>query len=177
MNYKFVLAIIAAANFFLVPTSKAESIFLGVGSGTLKTNAELQSVQITSHNGLLDEYLKSMSLRTHVEWSIFGMRGKGVSANQVGVIGVSPVLRYFDARQQAFVEAGLGAYYFSERMLNQDDGVGTRFDFGSLVGFGTIVGTNRNVEVGYRLLHFSNAGMTNFNPGVNFHQVRLGYRF
>ena len=177
MNYKFVLAIIAAASFFLAPISKAETIFLGVGSGTLRTNAELLSVQITSHKGLLDEHLKSMSLRTHVEWSIFGMRGKGVSPTKVGVIGASPVLRHFGARQQAFVEAGLGAYYFSERMLNQDDGVGTGLEFGSLVGFGTIVGTNRNVEIGYRLLHFSNAGMSNFNPGVNFHQVRLGYRF
>ena len=177
MQYKYLLAAFTATSFFNAPPSRAEVVLLGVGSGALTTNAEFVSVQITSHTGLLGKHLNLIGLSAHVEYSIFGIRGKGFDSNDVAVIGVSPVLRYFDSRESNFLETGLGAYHFSKHMLNLDDGVGTSFEFGSLVGFGTIVGTNRNVEIGYRLLHFSNAGMTNFNPGVNFHQVRLGYRF
>lgn len=177
MRNKYLLAAVMAASFFLTSPSKAETILLGFGSGALTTDAKLLSLQITSHTGLLSQQLDPLGFRAHIEWSVFGLRGQGSNSNDVAVIGVSPVLRYAVTADSPFIEAGLGAYHFSKHMLNQNDGVGTSFEFGSFGGFGAIVGANRNVEIGYRFLHFSNAGMSSFNPGVNFHQVRLGYRF
>lgn len=177
MKHNYLLAAVMAASFFLAQLSKAETVLLGIGSGAFNTNADLASVQVTSHTGLLNKHLDPLGLRAHVEWSAFGMRGNGINSNDIGVIGVSPVVRYSAGREAPFIEAGLGAYHFSKHMLNQDDGVGTSFEFGSFVGFGAVVGGDQNIEIGYRFLHFSNAGMSSFNPGVNFHQVRLGYRF
>jgi len=177
MQHKYLLAALTAVSFFNAPFLRAEAVLLGVGSGALITNAELVSVQITSHTGLLGKYLNPIGLSAHAEYSIFGIRGRGFDSNDVAVIGVSPVLRYFDSRESSFLETGLGAYHFSKHMLNRDDGVGTSFEFGSFVGIGAILGHAQNVEVGYRFLHFSNAGISSFNPGVNFNQVRFGYRF
>ena len=176
-QHKSVTAAFAAVSFFLFSPSKAETVHLGVGSGALTTNGWLVSAQFTSHTGLLSDILTPVRLFARIEWSVFGARGKGTDSNDLGVFGVSPVLRYFSEHRSLFIEAGLGAYQFSKHMLNRDDGVGTSFEFGSFLGLGAMLGPVRKVEVGYRILHFSNAGMSSFNPGVNFYQVRIGYRY
>jgi len=155
----------------------SEFVYLGGGVGALNTDAKFVSLQITSHSENIKNYLAPYGLQGQFEWSLFGVRGDGLDSNDVAIIGFSPVLRFVPKNTKSFFEFGIGPYLFSERMLNKDNGVGTAFEFGSLAGFGLRLGENSNAELGYRIMHFSNAGMTSFNPGVNIHQIRFGYRF
>jgi lipid A 3-O-deacylase len=54
----------------------------------------------------------------------------------------------------------------------------TRWNFYDMVGVGhTYGGPQERHEVGLRLVHTSNAGIKNPNPGENFLQLRYAYRF
>lgn len=60
---------------------------------------------------------------------------------------------------------------------NQPDASGLNFlfDFGGGVRWNA--SRRRVVSVGYRFLHISNAGTTNFNPGVDNNVLYVGYSF
>ena len=45
------------------------------------------------------------------------------------------------------------------------------------IGFGWTFGDKNRYEIGYRLQHLSNAGLSDPNDGINFHQIRFGYNY
>ena len=166
-----------ALSLCLAAPAKAEYVYLGVGSGVIDTEAKLASLQVSSHADAMTSLLSSYGLKGRLEWSLFAMEGKGASTKRSSVFGITPVARYAPKNGAFFLEIGLGPYWFDERMLSESEGVGTKFNFGSLLGLGLGFGEKSEFEIGYRLMHFSNAGMSSYNPGVNIHQIRLGARF
>jgi hypothetical protein len=54
-------------------------------------------------------------------------------------------------------------------------GLNFLFDLGG--GIRWNMGPRRAISVGYRFLHISNAGTTNFNPGVDNNVIYVGYSF
>ena len=62
-------------------------------------------------------------------------------------------------------------------MIEQIKGLGGKFRFGDLIGFGGLLGAKDRFEVGYGFQHLSNAGISDPNDGINFHQIRLGYNY
>lgn len=95
-------------------------------------------------------------------------------------LGVTPTLRLeprFSASGHIpFAEVGLGPYWVS-RSVPYDRRLSTAFQFGSFVGFGLHLGPRNRYEIGYKFFHLSNGGIQKPNGGLNFHVLRLGFRF
>ena len=95
--------------------------------------------------------------------------------NQSGVmLGLTPVLQYeYRSAYRPYVEFGIGARYLSDTHLADYD-KSTQFQFGDLMGFGVSL---RDLQVGFRFLHISNAGIETPNPGTNYYSIKLDYAF
>ena len=121
------------------------------------------------------------------DWSLGGYweadvsywKGDDPGGNSIGGVGITPVFRYgSDAGDIApYIEAGVGMHLFSSVRLNDQKKMGTAFEFGDHIGFGFRFGEGRRYDLGYRYQHYSNAGISENNGGVNFHQIRLKYGF
>lgn len=98
--------------------------------------------------------------------------GKDASLNMVGL---TVILRHA-VGARVYIEAGLGVRLLSQTHLATKD-LSTSFQFSPTLGAGLRFGARRQWEVGYRLLHVSNANIRTPNPGMNFNVLRLGYRF
>lgn len=92
-------------------------------------------------------------------------------------IGVTPVVRWRPSAAASWhVEAGIGAHWLSEKYRTDRREFSTRFQFGDLIGVGWQFGARRQWEVGYRFIHYSNAGIERPNPGENFHVLMFRAR-
>ncbi len=95
-------------------------------------------------------------------------------------IGITPVFRFQKKASggsiQPYIEGGIGAHLLSDSRINDKD-MSTSFQFGDHVGLGVVFGEKQEWDLSYRLQHFSNAGLDTPNPGINFHQLRVSYRF
>lgn len=105
-----------------------------------------------------------------------------IAAHAVYGFGVTPIgfTAHF-ARQRAvhpFVEARGGIIASTEPIpINAPDATGLNFlfDFGGGLQWET--GERHAVEFGYKFLHISNAGTTDFNPGVDNNIFYAGFSF
>ena len=105
--------------------------------------------------------------------------GQGGLNDSLADIGFTPVFRFQSNASsgiQPYVEGGIGAHLLSESQINSKD-MSTSFQFGDHIGAGLRFGNKLEWDLGYRYQHFSNAGIKKPNPGINFHQIRLGYHF
>lgn len=95
-------------------------------------------------------------------------------------LGLTPTLRLepgFSTRGHIpFAEVGLGPYWVS-RSVPYDRRLSTAFQFGSFAGVGLHLGPRHSYEIGYKFFHLSNGGIRKPNGGLNFHVLRLGFRF
>lgn len=111
------------------------------------------------------------------EWHAPSLIGGGRSSyTQLGVI---PTLRYrLDGGQSRwFADAGLGLTYLDKIYSTPDRSFSSRFQFSEVLGVGRIFGAQGQYELGLRFQHFSNAGITEPNPGENFVQLRFVAKF
>jgi len=114
----------------------------------------------------------------HLETSVSNIDGRLSGANEGIVVGgITPVFRFDHPNSPGYVEAGVGITYFSEKKIHNSKYVGTHFEFGDIFGFGLRFGQVKQHEIGYRVVHYSNAGISKNNPGIDFHQVRLRIGF
>jgi lipid A 3-O-deacylase len=88
-------------------------------------------------------------------------------------LSFSPVFVYEFAGDsiKPYLEAGIGVAAFSNTKIESND-LGAVFQFEDRVGFGLRFGAGQ--EVGFRVLHYSNAGMQHHNDGVE--SYALHYR-
>jgi hypothetical protein len=84
-------------------------------------------------------------------------------------IGVTPVFRF--ERAAFYVEGGIGAHLVQARISAQRT-FSTALQFGSHGGIGIHSG---KFDVGVRVQHLSNGGVSSPNPGINFVLVRVHY--
>jgi hypothetical protein len=75
-----------------------------------------------------------------------------------------------------YVELGIGISWVSHREIGGRE-LGTPFLFEDRLNFGIRFGENKQYDLSYRLVHFSNAYMGPCNHGMNLHMVALGYWF
>ena len=152
------------------------TLALTVGSGT---DADIYGVSLITNTGFYKAELgNSLLVNAHIETAVSNVDGKKSGANKgVVIAGVTPVIRLVPKGSPGYFEAGIGLNYFSEKDINAEKRVGTHFEFGDFIGFGFAFGERQRAEIGYRFLHYSNAGISKHNPGLDFHQVRLSYSF
>ena len=88
-------------------------------------------------------------------------------------LGYTPVLRWWSSGQPGgfFLEGGIGVNVISPRFRTVEKTVGSNFTFGDHLGAGWRSGGG--MEVSLRFQHFSNGGLADPNPAVDFVQLRL----
>jgi lipid A 3-O-deacylase len=94
-------------------------------------------------------------------------------------VGIVPVLR-FEPRSVTgapYFEGGLGVHLQSARRVHVEKDMGSLYQFGSHIGVGFRFGPKGQYDLGYRILHFSNAGIKRPNPGIDFQLIRFQYHF
>jgi len=94
----------------------------------------------------------------------------------ITMIGLTPMFRYErDSKTGFYAEGGIGAHLMSELYDNNGDRLSTAFQFGDQVGVGYVF--QNKLDVGFKLLHFSNGGIKNPNSGINLAVLRASYPF
>jgi len=90
-------------------------------------------------------------------------------------LGLTPVLawRWANHRWAPFIETGLGINYIN-LTKNRDRTLSTHFQFGEILG---IAMEYRQLKLGLRFQHISNAGMVVPNDGYNFYGAVINYRY
>ncbi|WP_024851733.1 acyloxyacyl hydrolase [Hydrogenovibrio kuenenii] len=91
------------------------------------------------------------------------------------IIGLTPVFHY-NWKLGSFTpyfEAGAGPQFISNITI-ENNYKSTQFQFGDILGLGI---STKHFEIGYRYLHISNANIELPNPGTNFHNLHIGYKF
>jgi hypothetical protein len=81
----------------------------------------------------------------------------------------TPLVPYF--------EAAIGFHLLSDEIVNSERHFSTRFQYGDHLAAGARFGPRWRYDAGVRLQHLSNGGIERPNPGINFVQLRLAYRF
>lgn len=91
------------------------------------------------------------------------------------MIGITPVFHYTYkmGKIKPYLEMGGGPQLLSNIVV-ENEYKSTQFQFGSIFGAGL---KNKHFELGYRYLHISNAGIEMPNPGTDFHNIHIGYKF
>jgi lipid A 3-O-deacylase len=75
----------------------------------------------------------------------------------------------------AYVEAGIGVYFLTKTINNDDTRVPSSLEFGSHLGTGVQVGKDFSLGVGVQ--HLSNAGLKQPNGGINLWLLTTSVRF
>jgi lipid A 3-O-deacylase len=97
--------------------------------------------------------------------------------DDIAEIGLTPVFRIQrNSLTGPYGELGIGAHLLSRTQI-ADKRFSTKFQFGDHVGVGYRFGEKGAWDLGYRFQHLSNGSIKKPNDGINFHQVRLQYRF
>jgi len=95
-------------------------------------------------------------------------------------ISITPVFRLERAARTPLVpyfEAAIGFHLLSDVRVNSERSFSTRFQYGDHIAAGVRFGPRWRYEAGLRLQHLSNGGLAEPNPGINFAELRLAYRF
>ena len=119
--------------------------------------------------GSLSLYLEAAVGR----WSP-GHEGNG--ERSVTQFGLTPVARW-RADGPWFGELGIGADGIAPRYQDGNRHFSTVFNFGSHLAIGRSFGAAQAHELALRIEHFSNGGITEPNPGINFLQLRYAHWF
>jgi len=123
----------------------------------------------------------SLVLRGRWEFALGRWRadtGDGAHDLWITQISVVPTLRLSNASQRAwYAEVGSGPTLLMPVFRNRDREFSTEFNFQSHVAVGYIFGARDERDLALRLEHFSNAGIREPNPGINFSSLRYTYRF
>lgn len=130
--------------------------------------------------------------RTDSSWPIYGywegslyhMNGKkGVkpdSHKQLNAAALAAVARIERAQQTGigwpYVEIGFGASWVSKTEIGGRD-LGIHFQFEDRIGLGFRFGDQKEYDIGYKAIHFSNAYIGPSNHGINLHVLTFNYWF
>ncbi|WER48093.1 acyloxyacyl hydrolase [Cupriavidus sp. WKF15] len=180
---RFALAAIALSAALSSGLSHAESWFepvrLGAaaGAGNDASMARLEGRWDLKHD-LWATSSQSLRLRLGVEASAGIWNPHGSGGNTLGDLGLTPILRLQGGGSSGvFVEAGVGVHVLSRTHISDEKVFSTAFQFGDRVAVGYRFGDALDSELALRLQHYSNAGIKEPNPGINFFLLQYSARF
>lgn len=164
----------------LPPVHAGGGVSVEYGAGTNGTDADLRRI------GLWWEWAWSRSeggttVNGYWEFDVGHWESDRVGPGQDEVleVGFAPVLRFRRMASNGlrpFLDLGVGIQWLSDTEFGGKD-ISTSIQFSPRLGVGLEFGPQRRFELGYRLLHVSNASIATPNPGLDFHVLRLAYRF
>jgi hypothetical protein len=156
-------------------TEEADWIAVGFRGGLSTTdgNEDFEQYEVFATHGLpwIWELTPGWSVSTRVQLSAGALRGGG----ETGFIGsVGPTIALSMLEGLIFLDGGISAAVLSEHKFGQEN-FGGPIQFVSHVGISFKLG--KNLGVGYRFQHMSNASIYNRNPGLELHVLEVGYFF
>ena len=102
------------------------------------------------------------------------------------IISFSPVLRVSPSQPlfsnaYPFIDAGIGGAWFSEKDLEKEKkspiNLGSHWLFELRLMAGLAFGKQKQYEVRYGWLHYSNAGLASQNESIDFHAITFGWKW
>ena len=87
-------------------------------------------------------------------------------------IAATPVFRF--ERRAIYVEGAIG-FHLVQARISAHRSFSTAFQFGDHLGAGVRFGPGQRYDLGVRVQHISNGGLSKPNPGINFVLMRLHY--
>lgn len=123
-------------------------------------------------------------ITSYWEGSLYSMHGKkGPLANSHKTLqagAVAAVIRFNRALSTRigwpYVELGIGLSLLTKKEIGGRN-LGMHFQFEDRFGIGVRFGENREYDLGYKAVHFSNAYLGSANHGINLHLLTIGYWF
>lgn len=161
MKRLFCLAALAAALMGHTFTAQAAGVEFAVGATSDSTMTYRLGMQFDWDKS----WLQSDVGRLTGYWSGAYTYWEGDKTSSNHSLSFSPVFVYEFAGQNVkpYIEAGVGVAFFSNNEL-ENNVIGQSFQFEDRLGFGLRFAGGH--EVGIRATHYSNAGMSNDNDGV-----------
>lgn len=157
---------------------RPDALFVQVGDGERTRTTTLGLAwnlpwSTRASSGVLSGYLDASIGRW---WIVDGYSAHGPWVTQVGL---TPVLRYRWGGEQArwFAELGIGVNALMPIIDDDDRRFSTAFNFGDHLALGRDFGEGGREELALRVQHYSNGGIKQPNPGINFLQLRYSHRF
>lgn len=101
------------------------------------------------------------------------------NSDSLGTLTYSPVFTYRIAGNRYFepyLEGGIGIGFLSERRINGRN-MSSHFQFEDRIGIGVRFGSDRRHDLNYRYMHYSNAGFTKPNNGIDIYMVSYALGF
>lgn len=99
-------------------------------------------------------------------------------SDKIYTFGLSPVFIYYFGKPEykirPYIEGGVGGALLSDTEIGGYRQFSTAFQFEDRVGIGIQV---KNVDLCFRYMHYSNAGIKQPNDGIDIFMLALGYRF
>lgn len=166
------LIVVCSLNINAKDRNEVNNIAFGYGS----SGEHIEMYKISFQKDL-NKYIfnkKGKYLPSYYETSIGYWDGE--NNDSVTAFSFSPVFRYqptefYDI--EPYLEIGIGATYISKtKIINENFGI--HFQFENIVGIGF---RYKDFDLSYRYTHYSNAGLSRNNSGVDFNVITMSYRF
>ncbi len=118
------------------------------------------------------------------EGSLYTLHGKKGplpnSHHHLDAAALAAVFRFDRAESTVigwpYLEVGIGLSLLTQKEIGGRN-LGMHFQFEDRFGLGVRFGEDREYDIGYKAVHFSNAYLGSSNHGINLHLLMLGYWF
>ena len=158
----------AGALFFLAAGARADNgLAIEIGRGDENTNLLRLSMLHTWRKG--EPEARDWHLVGYWEFSAAIWDNHDES---VADVSATPVFRL--ARATGYVEGAIGFHLVTNR-ISAHRTFSSAFQFGDHLGAGIRFGPGKRYDLGLRVQHISNGGLSKPNPGINFAIVRFQY--
>lgn len=173
-------ALLAATGSAVAVDFKPDGVSLEAGIG--KNGARMAGVGLV-WDWDFERMRRKSELTAHTELMLNGWRAEKPDRSGdrfYSQVVLLPSIRMRMARgaSPVFLEFGIGLSWMNRKLETPDRQFSTQWNFYDVLGLGyTIGGPQGKNEIDVRLVHFSNAGIKNPNPGLNFLQLRYSHEF
>lgn len=168
-----VSALVAVVSLSLSSAFSAQAASLGLDVGS--TNDSTMTYRLAMQCDFGRNFTESSNGRLTGYWDAAYTYWQGDSTADNNSLSLSPVFVYEFAGEtfKPYLEAGIGVALFSDTQLN-DQNLGSSFQFEDRLGFGVRF---NGQEIGLRALHYSNAGISSSNDGVENYSLHYAMAF
>ena len=175
-KYFIICILLCIGNF----TYAIDGISIGYGRGVSGIKPLRIGIQKSWHKQWLQDHL--WNCKGYWELSAYYMKSNQSMVpynNKLTIVALTPVFRLYRTEpilrnKDLYVELAVGIAQASRRVLGNRN-LGINFQFEDRLGIGARFGKNKQFDLGYRFIHFSNAYLSKKNHCINLHMLYINY--